>query len=107
MGFEPISFSDPLEAMEEFALEPLAVDFLITDFDMPQLAGDALLAQVRALRPDMPLLLCSGRTQLAQLAATLQVPALSKPFDAAALQRAIISALTAKQGSTGESQAAP
>lgn len=105
MGFEPIGFSDPLEALEEFALEPLAVDFLITDFDMPQLQGDALLAQVRALRPDLPVLLCSARAQLAQLAATLRVPALNKPFDAAALQRAIISALAAS--STGEQQAAP
>jgi signal transduction histidine kinase/CheY-like chemotaxis protein len=101
MGFEPIGFADPQEALQEFALEPLAVDLLISDLDMPQMQGDALLAQVRALRPGMPALLCSARPQLMQLAATLQVPALAKPFDRAALRRAIIATLAA-----GESRSA-
>jgi len=97
MGFEPIGFADPQEALREFAVEPQAVDLMITDLDMPQMRGDALLLQVRALRPRMPGLMCSGNAQAEQLAAGLQVQVVSKPFEQAALRAAIAAALAAPQ----------
>ncbi|MCA1325176.1 ATP-binding protein [Herbaspirillum sp. alder98] len=97
MGFEPIGFADPQEALREFAVEPQAVDLLVTDLDMPHLRGDALLTQVLALRPGMPALLCSGNAQAAQLAAGLQMPIVSKPFEQAALRSAIAAALATAQ----------
>ncbi|OWY26801.1 ATP-binding protein [Herbaspirillum robiniae] len=99
LGFEPVGFDDPQEALAEFAVEPLAVDLLVTDLDMPQMQGDVLIAKVRALRADMPALLCSGNSRLDGLAAALAVPALPKPFDQAGLRRAIIAALRGKQKS--------
>lgn len=93
MGFEPIGFADPQEALGEFAVEPLAVDLIITDLDMPNLRGDALLAQVFALRPGMPALLCSGNAQASQVGQGLSVQVLGKPFEQAALRTAIAAAL--------------
>jgi signal transduction histidine kinase len=97
MGFEPIGFADPREALREFAIEPLAVDFIITDLDMPHLRGDALLTQVLALSPGMPALLCSGNALAAQIAANLDIQSLSKPFEQAALRAAVAAALATAQ----------
>ncbi|KAF1045584.1 MAG: Wide host range VirA protein [Herbaspirillum frisingense] len=93
MGFEPIGFDNPELALEEFALEPLAVDLLVSDLDMPQMQGNAFIARARALRADMPALLCSGEARVDELAAALDVPGLRKPFDRETLRRAIIAAL--------------
>lgn len=99
MGFEPVGFGNPAEALAELALEPRAVDLLLTDLDMPQMRGDALIAQALALRGDLPVLLCSGnRDDLAALSAVQGVAALPKPFDQAALRRAIIAVLGNEEG---------
>ncbi|MDR6739154.1 signal transduction histidine kinase [Herbaspirillum sp. 1173] len=104
MGFEPVGFADPLEALAELAREPDALHLLVTDFDMPQMKGDALITQARALRADLPVLLCSGERDTSEIAARLGVPALAKPFDQAALRRAIMAALDADhQGKEQES----
>lgn len=93
MGFEPIGFADPAEALAEIAEEPLALDLLLTDWDMPGMKGDALIREARALRDDLPAVLASGDTLLPGLAAALAVPALPKPFNQDALRQAIITAL--------------
>ena len=93
LGYAPIVFDDPLLALEEFALEPLAVDLVITDLDMPQMQGDALIAALRELRADLPVVLCSGQAHVVDLARTLGVAGLIKPLERAALRRAIMTAL--------------
>jgi CheY-like chemotaxis protein len=35
-------------------------DLLVTDMNMPEMNGDILVERVRALRPDMPIVLCTG-----------------------------------------------
>ncbi|MBG7620361.1 MASE1 domain-containing protein [Herbaspirillum sp. AP02] len=93
LGYAPIVFDDPLLALEEFALEPLAVDLVITDLDMPQMQGDALIVALREMRADLPVVLCSGQPHVLELAATLGVAGLGKPLERSALRRAIMTAL--------------
>ncbi|HYD14418.1 MAG TPA: response regulator [Allosphingosinicella sp.] len=53
-------------------------DVVVTDFKMPQMDGAELAAEVRRLRPDLPVLLITGYTGASGQAHDL--PRLSKPF---------------------------
>lgn len=48
------------DALTIFSQKPSAFDLLITDMTMPQITGVELLTHVRAIRQDIPVILCSG-----------------------------------------------
>ncbi len=48
------------EALDLFRKDPLRYDLLITDMTMPGMTGLALAAEIRAIRPSLPIALCSG-----------------------------------------------
>ena len=48
---------DALLAVKE---DPFAFDLIITDQTMPEMTGLDLAREVLALRPDMPIILCTG-----------------------------------------------
>jgi len=60
LGYEVETFSDPSEALKAFRKAPDSFDLLVTDQTMPRLTGDKLAAVVHVLRPDVPIILCSG-----------------------------------------------
>lgn len=94
MGMEPIGFADPVEALNELTIEPRAVDLLVTDLDMPQISGEALIVQARALRADLPVLLCSGNhARLDEMGRQHDLVTLRKPFNEQGLRRAVQAAL--------------
>jgi DNA-binding NtrC family response regulator len=43
-----------------FQINPQAFDLVITDQTMPQMTGMALIDQLRSIRPDVPIILCTG-----------------------------------------------
>jgi PAS domain S-box-containing protein len=51
------------EALTIFKKEPLAFDAVITDYTMPQMTGIELAQEIMAIRPDIPILLCTGCTE--------------------------------------------
>ena len=53
-------FNDPLIALEAFKKNPAQFDLLVTDEAMPNLSGTHLSMQVLGLRPDFPIILCTG-----------------------------------------------
>lgn len=62
---------------------PQRFDLMITDQTMPDLTGDALTRALRHIRPDMPIILCTGfsHTMTAEKAVALGVDAfLMKPL---------------------------
>ncbi len=76
-------------AMLEAALE---VDLVILDMNMPGLGGIGTLPRLRALRPEVPVLLATGRvdqTALTLASAHPGVTLLSKPFGLRELQKQI------------------
>ena len=76
----------------EDALEQLArdsgVDLVVTDQLMPRMTGSQLARRIRLGMPDIPILIVSGFAELDTSEAG-QFPILPKPFDQAALARAL------------------
>ena len=48
------------EAYETFNQNPDQFDLVITDMTMPNLAGDMLAVKLMSIRPDIPVILCTG-----------------------------------------------
>ncbi len=64
-GYEGFVFNSSLEALEFMNQNPDAFDMLITDMTMPQMSGMDLSRKALALRPDLPIILCTGYSELA------------------------------------------
>ncbi len=80
------------------------IDLLVTDVRMPQMQGPELARRLRAVRPDLPVLLASGFPgDHADWAAEglAGVRLVAKPFDAGTLGRAVRDALDAPSTSPG------
>jgi CheY-like chemotaxis protein len=60
LGYSVTAVTNSVEALTLFRANPQAFDLLVTDQTMPHLAGSELAKQVLALRPELPVLLCTG-----------------------------------------------
>ncbi|MFH2218503.1 MAG: ATP-binding protein [Pseudomonadota bacterium] len=60
LGYQVETKTNPLEALELFRLRPDQFDLVITDMTMPHLSGDKLAARLIQIRPDIPVILCTG-----------------------------------------------
>jgi nitrogen-specific signal transduction histidine kinase/ActR/RegA family two-component response regulator len=60
LGYTVTSRINSLEALELFKSRPNAFDLVITDLTMPNMAGDELASKIMAVRPDIPVILCTG-----------------------------------------------
>ncbi len=63
-GFEVTAVGDSQQALALFEHDPQGFDCLITDQTMPGLTGLEMGARMRALQPDLPMILCSGFNDL-------------------------------------------
>ncbi|MCK6550048.1 response regulator [Myxococcota bacterium] len=60
LGYRVSTFTSSLAALEAFEAEPHAFDAVVTDMTMPGMTGDLLAKNVRQIRPDLPVVLCTG-----------------------------------------------
>jgi PAS domain S-box-containing protein len=60
LGYRAIGLNDPEEALAVFAADPAAWDLVISDQIMPRMKGLTLFERLRALRPALPFILCTG-----------------------------------------------
>ena len=63
-GYRIDTFTDPVLALESFAGQPDAYSLLITDMSMPSLAGVELAQKMMVTKPDLPVILCSGFSEI-------------------------------------------
>ena len=59
-GLEVTLKPNGLEGKHAFAAEPQSYDLVLTDQTMPRVSGLELARQIRAIRPDMPVILYTG-----------------------------------------------
>jgi PAS domain S-box-containing protein len=60
LGYNVMIHTSSVGALETFRMAPQRFDLVITDQTMPHLTGEALARQIRKLRPDIPIILCTG-----------------------------------------------
>lgn len=60
LGYQVTALNSSLEAREVFHSRPQDFDLVITDLTMPQMTGVELAADLVKIRPDLPIILCSG-----------------------------------------------
>ncbi len=59
-GYKVISYEKSTKAMSNFEDSPYNFDLVITDMTMPDLTGDKLIVEIKKIRPDIPVILCTG-----------------------------------------------
>lgn len=59
-GYTVIAHQNSLEALDAFSREPGKFTLVVTDQTMPRMTGSQLAKEIFKLRPDLPILLCSG-----------------------------------------------
>jgi CheY-like chemotaxis protein len=62
LGYQVLPLSSGVEALERFRADPFSFDLVITDQTMPGITGDDLSRELLRIRPDIPIILCSGYT---------------------------------------------
>jgi len=60
MGYQVQGCTDSAKALQLFKADPDGFDLLITDMTMPKMTGLQLAESVMAIKPDMPIILCTG-----------------------------------------------
>lgn len=101
-GFSVRESTDPYEALSLFQQSPGDFDALVTDQTMPGLTGSELIAKFRAIRPDMPTVMCTGYSDLIdeEGAKSRGVTAfVRKPYDINTIVTAVMRALAVGKGS--------
>jgi len=63
LGYQVTSRPGSLEGLEAFRANPDQFDLVITDMSMPNMSGDKLAAELIKIRPDIPILLCTGYSE--------------------------------------------
>jgi two-component system cell cycle sensor histidine kinase/response regulator CckA len=59
-GYSVTPFNNPLDALAVFRARPSEFDVIVTDMTMPRLTGDLLAAEIKRVRPEIPIILVSG-----------------------------------------------
>ncbi len=64
LGYQVTSRTSSIDALEAFTANPDKFDLVITDMAMPNMAGDKLAIELTKIRPDIPILLCTGFSEI-------------------------------------------
>ncbi|SPD72174.1 putative Integral membrane sensor hybrid histidine kinase [uncultured Desulfobacterium sp.] len=59
-GYNVTSETNPLRALGLFKNKPDQFDLVITDMTMPKMTGDKLARAIMEIRPDIPVIICTG-----------------------------------------------
>lgn len=92
LGYTVTTFSNSVKAFEIFKTNPDQFDVLITDQTMPHLTGAELAEKIMKIRPDMPVILCTGYSAKLNKESAKRIGIrkfLFKPVESSTLTRAI------------------
>jgi len=63
LGYSVTTRTSSTAALETFRSHPEKYDLVITDMTMPQLTGDVLARKLLDIRPDLPIIICTGYSE--------------------------------------------
>ncbi len=64
LGYKVTALTNSKETLQMFAGDPEAFDLVITDMTMPDMTGEELARQILRIRPGMPIIMCSGYSEI-------------------------------------------
>ncbi|NQZ88975.1 MAG: response regulator [Colwellia sp.] len=77
------------DALSIFKQAPDKYDLVLTDYAMPKMTGSQLIQELHKIRPELPVILCSGYNDSLELSELNINKCLKKPLNLAQLQDAI------------------
>ncbi len=95
-GYKVTSFSDSGKALIHFQEDPMYYDLVLTDMTMPNLTGDILGKRIMELRPDIPVVIYTGFSEIMEHGASIEAgfaAYLTKPVETSELLSTIRKAL--------------
>ena len=99
LGYGVEGFNDSMSALAAFRRSPATFDIVITDYAMPTMAGLDLAEQLKEIRNDIPIILCSGHFDMVmeRRADELRITErLNKPVTSRELAKAVRKALESR-----------
>jgi len=60
LGYRITTRTGSVDALEAFKANPDSFDLIITDMTMPNMTGVQLAGEIKRIRPDIPVILCTG-----------------------------------------------
>ncbi|RPI99450.1 MAG: response regulator [Candidatus Aminicenantes bacterium] len=96
LGYVSTFATESLKALEMLRADPEAFDIIVTDQNMPHMAGTTLAEEAMRIRKDLPILICTGCLDKSGQEKTARLgirEIITKPFTlhemAAAIRRAL------------------
>jgi len=96
LGYRVAANNSVKEALDLFLASPDDFDLIVTDQTMPEMSGDSFAREIMRIRPEIPVILCTGHSEVIdeQKALAIGVRAfLMKPLSAQQLVEAVRRAL--------------
>jgi PAS domain S-box-containing protein len=95
IGYTTTVYGGARDALTAFEQQPYGFDLVLTDLTMPDLDGAALTQKLHQVRPELPVVICSGRPlTLEELSKVGAQGALTKPWRLEEAKAALASVLT-------------
>ena len=63
LGYTVETATDPVDALALFGNDPNQFDLVVTDMTMPRMNGDKLAKKIMELKPDIPIIMCTGYSE--------------------------------------------
>jgi PAS domain S-box-containing protein len=92
LGYQAEILNCSLEGLAVFEQQPDGFDLVLTDMTMPRMTGDELAKRMLALRPGLPVILCTGFSELIDEKKAAEIGIrrlLMKPFTKRELARTV------------------
>jgi PAS domain S-box-containing protein len=64
LGYSVDTYTNSYEALAAFEADPHRYDLVMTDMTMPEMTGDKLATAILAIRPETPIVLCTGFSRM-------------------------------------------
>ncbi|MBW1836091.1 MAG: PAS domain S-box protein [Deltaproteobacteria bacterium] len=71
LGYQVTSRTSSIEALEAFRAQPDKFELVITDMTMPNMSGEILAEELKKIRSDIPVILCTGFSEKISKARTI------------------------------------
>jgi DNA-binding response OmpR family regulator len=92
LGYDVVEAATARAALDEVGSGRNHFAFAVVDFGLPDRPGEELVAELKALRPELPIIIASGYTEdvlQSRVKTSNGLAFLTKPYDLVSLQSAI------------------